>query len=80
MNDAPDPPPEPAEKRAIELLRLVGSHTPETSSRFAADVVTRARVQRSFVVPLRALGGFLAALAGALAGALRISRGGERRS
>ena len=34
---------EPAESRAIELLRLVGSQTPAVSSRFTADLVARAR-------------------------------------
>jgi hypothetical protein len=67
MNDAPEPPPEPAESRAVELLRLVGSQTPSVSSRFNTDVVARARLQRAFAAPLRALGGLVAALADALA-------------
>jgi len=79
MNDTPEPPPEPAESRAIELLRLVGSQTPEVSSRFTADLVARARAQRAFAVPLRVLGGLVAALATALAGAVRGGGGGERR-
>jgi hypothetical protein len=66
MNDVPDPP-EPAESRAVELLRLVGSQTPSVSSRFNTDVVARARTQRAIAVPLRALGGLVAALAEALA-------------
>jgi hypothetical protein len=79
MSDAPEPPPGPAESRAIELLRLLGSQTPTVSSRFTTDLVTRARAQRAIAAPLRALGELVAALAGALAGALR---GGheERRS
>jgi hypothetical protein len=65
MTDVPDPPPDKAQSRAIELLRLVGSQTPSVSARFNAIVVARARAQRAFVVPVRALGGFLAALADA---------------
>lgn len=80
MNDAPEPPPEPAESRAIELLRLVASETPDTSARYTSDVVARARTQRAFVVPLRALGGLVAALATALAAAIRTGRGEQRRS
>jgi hypothetical protein len=66
MSDVPNPPPDRAESRAIELVRLVGSQTPSISSRFNTDVVARARAQRAFAVPLRALGGFVAALADAL--------------
>jgi hypothetical protein len=77
MNDVPDPPPEPAESRAIELLRLVGSQTPSISSRFNTDVVARARAQRAFAVPLRALGGLVAALAEALVSVIG-SRGSRR--
>ena len=69
MTDAPEPPPEPAESRAIELLRLLGSDTPPVSPRFTSDLVVRARRQRAFAVPLRALGGFVAAIAVAVAGA-----------
>ena len=79
MNDAPEPPPEPAESRAIELLRLVASQTPDTSMRFTSDVVARARTQRALVVPLRTLAGFVAALAAALAAAVGTGRGGQRR-
>ena len=66
MSDVPDPPPDRAESRAIELLRLVGSQTPSISSRFNTEVVARARAQRAFAVPLRALGGVVAAMAEAL--------------
>jgi len=66
MTDVPNPPPDRAESRTIELLRLVGSQTPSVSSRFSTDVVVRARAQRAFAVPLRALGGFMASLADAL--------------
>jgi hypothetical protein len=66
MNDVPNPPPDRAESRAIELLRLVGGQTPSISSRFNTNVVARARAQRAFAAPLRVLGGFLAALAEAL--------------
>jgi hypothetical protein len=80
MNDASEPPPEPAESRAIELLQLVASQTPDTGARFTSDVVRRARRQRAFVVPLRALGGLVAALAAGLAAAIRTGRGEQRRS
>jgi hypothetical protein len=66
MSDVPNPPPDRAESRAIELLRLVGSQTPSISSRFSMEVVARARAQRALAVPLRALGEFLAALADAV--------------
>lgn len=66
MTDVPNPPPDRAESRAIELLRLVGSQTPSINSRFSTEVVARARAQRALAVPLRALGGFLAALADAV--------------
>jgi hypothetical protein len=78
MSDAPEPPPEPVESRAIELLRLVGSQTPAVSARFTPELVVRARRQRAIAVPLRVLGGFVAALATALAGAMSGGRG-ERR-
>ena len=78
MSDAPEPPPGPAESRAIELLRLLGSQTPAVSSRFTNELVARARAQRALAGPLRALGGFVAALATALAGAVRTSRGDRR--
>jgi hypothetical protein len=66
MSDVPNPPPDSAESRTSELLRLVGSQTPSISARFTADLVARARAQRAFVVPLRALGGLVAALTDAL--------------
>jgi hypothetical protein len=70
MSDVPNPPPDRAESRAIELLRLVGSQTPSTSDRFNADLVARARAQRAFAVPLRVVGSFMAALGEALASVL----------
>jgi hypothetical protein len=76
MSDAPEPPPGPAESRAIELLQLVGSRTPAVGQRFTADLVARARAQRAIAGPLRALGGLVAAMAGALAGVVR--RGEQR--
>jgi hypothetical protein len=77
MTDVPDQPPSAAEARAIELLQLVGGRTPALGPRFAAEVVTRARAQRAFARPARALGGLLAALVVALGGAIRV--GTERR-
>jgi hypothetical protein len=79
MSDAHEPPPEPAESRAIELMRLVGTRTPTISSHFNADLVARARAQRSIAGPLRALGGLLAAIATAVAAAARGSSGERRR-
>jgi hypothetical protein len=78
MSDAPEPPPEPAESRAIELLRLLGSETPAVSTRFTSEVVRRARAQRAIATPLRALGGFVAALAAAVASLVGSRRGAER--
>jgi hypothetical protein len=78
MSDATEPPPEPAESRAIELLRLVGSETPAVSAGFTADLIARARRQRAVAGPLRALGGLVVAVAVALAGAVRGCRS-ERR-
>jgi hypothetical protein len=73
MSDAPEPPPGPAEARAIELLRLVGTRTPTISSHFNANLVARARTQRAIAGPLRALGGLLAAIGTAVAAAARNS-------
>ena len=74
MSDTTEPPPEPAESRAIELLRLVGSQTPVVGSGFTAQLVARARAQRAIAGPLRALGGLVAALASALGHAVRATR------
>jgi hypothetical protein len=78
MSDPSEPSLEPAESRAVELLRLVGSQTPAVSSRFTAELVERARRQRAVAVPMRALGGLVAAIAAALAGAVRSGRGPGR--
>ena len=75
MSEPSEPSLEPAESRAAELLRLVGSQ-PAVSSRFTAELVERARRQRAVAVPLRALGGLVAAIATALVGA---ASGGRRR-
>lgn len=79
MSDAPEPPSDAAESRAIELLRLVGSQTPSVSARFTAALVARARAQRAVAEPLRALGGLMAALAFAVSGAVQIARRERRR-
>ena len=76
MTETPEPPLAPAESRAVELIRLVGTRTPSVRPGFTADVVTRARVQRALATPLRALGGLLIALAVALGESVR---GGPRR-
>jgi hypothetical protein len=78
MTDIPEPPPDPAESRAIELVQLLRNRTPSVSPAFTTDVVSRARLQRAFATPLRALGGFLTALATALGSAVR-SAGETRR-
>jgi hypothetical protein len=77
MTEPTEPPPEPAESRAIELLRLVGTRTPSIGPRFTTQVVARARVQRAFASPLRALGGLLMAFGAALTAAVRT--GAQRR-
>lgn len=76
MTDAPQPPSGPAESRAIELLRLVGTQTPAVSARFTSDLVARARAQRAIAGPLRVLGGLVAAIAAAITG---FTRSSERR-
>jgi len=78
MSDPSEPSLEPAESRAVELLRLVGSQTPAVSSRFTAELVARARQQRAVAVPMRALGGLVAAIAVAFADAVRSGRGSGR--
>jgi hypothetical protein len=74
VTDVPDPPPAPAESRAIELLRLAARQTPSTSDGFTSDLVARARRQRAIAVPLRAVGGLVAAIAAAVTGAIRSGR------
>jgi hypothetical protein len=77
MSDTPDPPPEPGESRAIELLRLVGSQTPAVGSGFTTRLIARARAQAAVATPLRAIGGLVAALASALGYAVRATREGR---
>ena len=79
MTEIPEPPPDAAESRAIELLRLVGGRTPAVEPTFTTQVVTRARLQRAFVAPARALSELLAALATALGAAVRGAGGMRRR-
>jgi hypothetical protein len=76
MSDTPSPPPEidPAERRAAQLLSLLGTQTPRLSDQFTAELVTRARAQKALAMPLRAFGHFLASLAGALYAALGTKR------
>jgi hypothetical protein len=74
VTDVPEPPPAPAESRAIELLRLVARETPSTSEGFTSELVARARRQRALAVPLRAVGDLVAAIVAALAGAIRSGR------
>jgi hypothetical protein len=79
MTDVDEPPPDRAETRAIELLRLVGSQTPAVGTRFTPQLIARARSQRAIAGPLRALGGLVAALASAVDYVVRSARE-ERRS
>lgn len=80
MTDDPAPPPDPAdadepdERRVSELLALVATREPAVSDHFTPAVVGRARTQRAVALPLRALGLFLSALAGAVAGAMAAER------
>jgi hypothetical protein len=78
MTETPEPPPDAAESRAIELLRLVAGRTPPVDRRFTTEVVTRARVQHAISVPARAIGGLLAALATAFGAAIRGAAGTRR--
>jgi hypothetical protein len=70
MTDPPPDPVEPSHQRVSELMALVGTREPAVSEGFTPGLVGRARTQHAIVVPLRALGIFLTALAGAVAGAL----------
>jgi hypothetical protein len=79
MTDVDEPPPDRAEARAIELLRLVGSQTPAVGTRFTSQLISRARAQRAIAGPLRALGGLVAALASAVGHVVRSARE-ERRT
>jgi hypothetical protein len=79
MTEIPEPPPDPAASRAIELVRLVSSRGPVLSPGFTREVVTRARVQRALAAPARAVGDLLAALGAALGAVLRTATGGSRR-
>jgi hypothetical protein len=74
MTEIPEPPPDAAESRAIELVRLVSTRAPAVDPSFTSHVVTRARVQRAFAGPARAFGGLLAALATAFGAAVRGAR------
>jgi hypothetical protein len=74
MSDDPEPPPDRAESRAIELMRLVGSQTPDVGPRYSTRLLARARAQRAVAGPLRALGGLVVALASALGQAVRSTR------
>ena len=79
MSDHHDDLSDPAEVRAAELLALVATSTPEVSAGFGPALLGRARTQRAVAAPLRALGGFLLALAAAAAAAAG-PRAQERRS
>ena len=74
MSDAPEPTDGPAESRAIELLRLVGSQTPAVGASYTTRLIARARAQRAIAGPLRALGGLVTAFASAVGYAVRAGR------
>ena len=78
MSDTPEPSDGPAESRAIELLRLVGSQTPAVGASYTTRLVARARAQRAIAGPLRALGGLVAAFASAIGQAVRSGREEQR--
>jgi len=52
----------PAEARLAQLLELLAVAPPAVDADFAGRVVRRARLQHAVVVPMRAVGGFLAAV------------------
>ena len=80
MSDDPSLPPDldPAERRAAELLSLVAQRRPSVSGQFTTELVARARTQKAMTVPLKALGRFLASLAGALYAAFGTRQRGQR--
>ena len=51
----------PAEVRLAQLLELLAV-TPAADAEFAARVARRARLQHAVAVPMRAVGGFIAAI------------------
>ena len=63
MSDRDDDVTDPAEARAAELLALVATAAPEISPRFGPALIARARTQAAVASPLRALAGFLLAVA-----------------
>lgn len=66
-----DEPIPPAERRTAELLALVASQSPEVPEHFSRGLMRRVRVQRAAVVPLRVVGGLVAAIAAGFGAALR---------
>jgi hypothetical protein len=62
---------EPAERRTTELLALVASQPPQVPEHFTRTLMRRVRAQRAAAVPLRAVAGLLAAIAGGFGAALR---------
>ena len=70
MSDDEDPtPPDPAERRTAELLALVATRPYEPGEGFTPELVRRVRHQRAVAAPLRAVGAFLSAIAGAVVAA-----------
>lgn len=54
--------PDPAARRASELLLVLREAPPAASTALTRRIVRRARIQRAVVAPLRLLGAFAAAL------------------
>ena len=60
-DDTPDDQ-SPAEQRLIQLLGVLTGSQPSADPEFASRVVRRARAQHAVATPMRAVGGFLAAM------------------
>jgi len=61
MSDETSEPRTPAEVRLAQLLELLAV-APAADAEFAGRVARRARLQHAVAVPLRAVGGFIAAI------------------
>ena len=77
MSDPSEPSLKPAESRAVELLRSSGARR-RPSAHASPPSWSNARAGSALAVPLRAIGGLVAAIAVALAGAVRSGRGQGR--
>jgi hypothetical protein len=52
----------PAEARLAQLLEVLAVAQPAVDAEFAGRVARRARLQHAIAAPIRAIGGFIAAL------------------